>query len=202
MTFIKWATPLILLLFAACTPFGGFKPPPAGWTYYAGSGATQLEIEAAYLECGFPYPGDFWEMPKELQEKLGFFNNTDKQYAALAERYHCMKNAGFPIKLIEDPCVVGYGRSSWPACELHAKIPKRSMANRINNPYCKIYPQVKICQSNYAPSAVEDKSNPEPKALSVAPAPSWDPATRLQEQVQRASNTQMNQMLQGGGSQK
>jgi hypothetical protein len=200
MIFIKWPALSLALVLTACTPFGGFKPPPAGWTYYAGAGTTQKEIEMAYLECGFPYPGDFREMPRELQAKLGFLDDVDKQYAALAEKYRCMKNAGFPTGKLEDPCALGYGKNDWPACKPDTVILKRSVENRLNSPFCQIYPQIKICQPDYDPSRVEPSKQVSP--ISIPIAPSIDPATKLQNQVQKDSNSQMNQLLQGVGGRK
>lgn|GEM_PF-1635139 len=200
MTCTRWFISFLTFILTACTPFGGFMPPPAGWTYYAGGGATQKEIEMAYLECGFPYPGDFREMPRKLGEKLGFLDDVDKEYAALAEKYHCMKDAGFPTGELKDPCVVGYGRDHWPACKPDSVIPKRSVANRLNSPYCKLIPKAKICQLDYDPSKVETSTHENPKPISVAP--STDLATKLQDQVQKDSNAQMNQLLQGAGTRK
>lgn len=162
--------PVLLLAFTliACTPFGGFKPPPAGWTYYADGGATKQEIEIVYLECGFPVPGDFRDFSKELLVKLGF-DDVDKQYAALAAKYHCMKDAGFPIGKLNDPCQVGYGRSFWPACQPGAVIPKRSVENRLNSSYCNFYPKAKVCQSENTPSSVEKNTLVKQKWMLIAP---------------------------------
>jgi hypothetical protein len=202
MMFFKWAAITLVLALTACTPFGGFKPPPDGWTYYAGRGATQKEIEMVYLECGFPYPGDFREMPREVQAKLGFLDEVEKQNAALANKYYCMKDAGFPIDKLEDPCAVSSRRNDWPACKSDADIPKRSLENRLNSPYCKAYPKTKICQPNYDPSKDDPSppTNPDSSSKSISIAPSIDPATKLQSQTQTDSNVQMNQLLQSSGS--
>lgn len=172
------------------------QPPPAGWTYHTGNGATQKEIEAAYLECGFPVPGDFRQFSNDLLVRLGV-GDVHKQYAALAEQEYCLRNAGFPMGGLRDPCETDYAKNNYPVCQPGAVIPRRSIENRLNSPYCNIYPKAAICQPAYDPRAPQTTTSisVSPKPISVAP--STDQAIKLQEQVQRDSNAQMNQLLQG-----
>jgi hypothetical protein len=120
-----------------------------------------------------------------------------------------MKNSGFSYN-DDRKCAGGTnmnGKLVIPApCkpEAVALIPKRNIENRLNSPYCKTYPKTKICQRDYDPTK-DDLSplintNPIPKSISIAP--SIDPTTKLQNQVQKDSNAQMNQLLQGAGGRK
>ncbi len=95
----------------------------------------------------------------------------------------CMQNAGFSYSGDKETC------KRWkdlPACEPDAVIPKRSVANRLNSPFCKLIPKAKICQPDYDPSEVETNTPANPKPISVAP--STNLATKLQDQVQKGSN--------------
>lgn len=176
------------------------KPPPDGWTYYAGNGATQREIEIAYLECGFPVPGDFRDFPRELLVKIGF-DDVGKQYAALAAQHYCMKNSGFPTGKSYEPCLpkkLATGElvyPHYPACQPGAVIPVRSIENRLNSPYCKLYPKARLCQPDYDPAThrMDTSSTIRVKPVSV---PSYQQTDRATPQVQQDSNRQMDQLLQ------
>ncbi|MDP1656229.1 MAG: hypothetical protein Q8K91_08945, partial [Hylemonella sp.] len=179
----------------------GFKPPPEWWTYFSANGASEKEIRAAFLECGSSTPGYYTEF---LTPDRKYFPETDLNEAISVTK--CMKNSGFPYKGRIDLCAGGgtdmYGNRTKPpdvpSCKPDAMIPKRSVENRLNSLYCKTYPKTKICQPDYDPSAVETSTQTNPKPISVAP--STDLATKLQDQVQKDSNAQMNQLLQGSGS--
>ena len=196
---------LLLFNLMACTPFGGFKPAPEWWTYFKRNGATEKEVRLALLECGSSTPGYYTEfiMPNGKQ-----FPETNSNESVMVRK--CMVKSGFTYKRDFDVCtdwiIDMHGNSKpprdIPACKPDAVIPKRSVETRLNSPYCKVYPRVSICQPNYDPSAATAKPTSKLNNLSITPAPSTDPATRLQEQVQKQSNAQMNQMLQGAGSRK
>jgi len=176
------------------------KPPPPGWTYYAGNGATQREIESAYLECGFPVPGDFSNFTRELLAQLGV-ESIHKQYAALAQKYYCMKNSGFPVGKLRDPCQPGYTSTGqlverdYTACKAGAVIPKRSVENRISSPFCKVYSTAPLCQTNYDPTSPIPLTRTRP-TVGPSRGPQYPVADRVTPQVQKDSNAQMNQLLQ------
>lgn len=193
------ALPVLLCAGLAGCVWNIDKPPPDGWTYYAGNGATQREIEKAYLECGFPVPGDFRDFPRELLKIIGF-DEIGKQYAALAAQHYCMKNSGFPTGNSYEPCLprklttgeLVYPR--YPVCQPGAVIPVRSVENRLNSPYCKLYPKVRLCQPDYDPSTdrTDRSSATHAKPVSV---PSYQSTDRITSNVQQDSNQQMNRLL-------
>jgi hypothetical protein len=168
------------------------RPPPAWWIGLSGNGASEAHIRVALLECGSNVPGDAVEFT--APDGRGFLlPQQGLNEIILVQR--CMRNAGFPY--IRDSC------NRWkdlPACKPDAVIPKRSVENRINSPYCQIYAKTKICQPYYDPSAVEPNKQVNPKSISITP--SIDPAIKLQNQVQKDSNVQVNQLLQGAGGRK
>jgi hypothetical protein len=187
---------LIFLGLLGCTPFGGFKPIPMSWTYYLGNGASEAEIRMALLECGSNVPGEFIEFPSP--DGKGFLMPQQRlNEIILVEK--CMQNAGFAYSGDKGTC------KRWkdlPACSPDAVIPVRSVANRLNSPFCQLVPRAEICQPDYDPSKVEPNTQKTPNPKSISIAPSIDPAIKLQNQVQKDSNAQMNQLLQGTGGRK
>jgi hypothetical protein len=179
---------------------------PSSWVdSFTRNGATESEVRAALLECGSSVPGSSLEY--RTREGKGFppaFEAFERIWVG-----RCMKNSGFPYN-DDRTCAGGIdmnGKLIIPApCKPDAVIPKRSVENRLNSPYCKTYPKTKICQPDYYPSR-DDLSqpinpHPSPKSIAISIAPSTDPAIKLQNQVQKDSNAQMNQLLQGVGGRK
>ena len=170
------------------------RPPPAWWIGFSGDGGREADIRAALLECGSNVPGDSVEF--SAPDGKGFLlPQQGLNEIILVQR--CMRNAGIPY--------VRYSCTRWkdlPACSPDAVIPVRSVANRLNSPFCQLVPRAEICQPDYDPSKVEPNTqkNPNPKSISIAP--SIDPAIKLQNQVKKDSNAQMNQLLQGTGGRK
>lgn len=167
---------------------------PMSWTYYLGGGSSESEIRMALLECGSNVPGDFREFSRP--DGKGFLL-PQQGLNEIILKEKCMQNAGFAYNGDKETC------KRWrdlPACKSDAVIPKRSVENRLHSPFCQIYPQIKICQPDYDPSRVEPNKQVKSKQISVAP--SADPTIKLQNQVQKDSNVQMNQLLQGSGIRK
>lgn len=52
------------------------------------------------------------------------------------------------------------------------------------------------------PSETEESTQPRTQTVAIPVTPSTDPAIKLQNQVQKDSNAQMNQLLQGAGGRK
>lgn len=167
---------------------------PMEWTYYSGNNASEAEIRMALLECGSNVPGDSREFSRP--DGKGFLLPQQRlNEIILVEK--CMQNAGFAYSGDKGTC----GRwKDLPACKPDAVIPKRSVMNRLNSPYCKLIPKTEICQPDYVPSALETSTKANPKPISVAPSTGL--ATKLQDQVQKDSNAQINQLLQGAGTRK
>ena len=170
------------------------RPPPAWWIGFSGDGGREADIRAALLECGSNVPGDSVEF--SAPDGKGFLlPQQGLNEIILVQR--CMRNAGIPY--VRDSC------TRWkdlPACSPDAVIPVRSVANRLNSPFCQLVPRAKICQPDYDPSKVEPNTQKTPNPKSISIAPSIDPAIKLQNQVQKDSNAQMNQLLQGVGGRK
>jgi hypothetical protein len=119
----------------------------------------------------------------------------------------CMEISGFPNKHPYDLCT-GWTENgkhvpnNLPACQPDAVIPKRSVENRLNSLYCQYYSKVAMCQPIYDPHAPQSSASSQSVSVTSSVAPSTDPATKLQNQVQKDSNAQMNQLLQGAGGRK
>jgi hypothetical protein len=165
------------------------RPPPAWWIGFSGNGASEAHIRVALLECGSNVPGDAVEFT--APDGRGFLlPQQGLNEIILVQR--CMRNAGFPYS--KDSC------NRWKdlsACKPDAAIPTRSVANRLNSPFCKLVPNAKICQPDFAPSRVGPSKQVDPQSISITP--SIDPAIKLQYQVQKDSNAQMNQLLPSAG---
>ena len=178
---------------------------PAAWANsFARNGATVSEVRVALLECGANVPGDEMEY-RTPDGKI--FPPAFKEYESVLIG-KCMKNSGFSYN-DDRVCAGGVDISGKlvipPACKSDGEklIPTRSIENRLNSLYCKSYPKTDICQPGYDPSKAAlntlISSEPDHKATSktIYVIPSIDPSIKLQNQVQKDSNTQMNQLLQG-----
>ncbi len=197
----------IFLCGVLCCGLTGCPGPvriPTAWVdSFRSNGASRDEIRKAFLECGASVPGDTVE----------YLTPDGKRFPELGANENilvvkCMERSGFRNNSYI-PCR-GWSENdkhvpnNLPACQSDAVIPVRSVENRLNSPYCKSYPKTKICQPDYAPSKddLSPPTNPNPSPKSISIAPSIDPAAKLQNQVQKDSNAQMNQLLQGTGGRK
>ena len=195
---------LCSLLICGLTGCPGPGRQPTAWIdSFASNGASRDEIRKAFLECGASVPGDIVEY-RTLDGKM--FPELGANENILVVK--CMQRSGFRNNSYI-PCR-GWTENgkhvpnNLPACQPDAVIPKRSVENRINSPYCKTYSKTKICQPDYAPPKddLSPPTNPNLSPKSISIAPSIDPAIKLQNQVQKDSNSQMNQLLQGAGGRK
>ncbi len=157
---------LISLLTTACTPFGGFKPPPPYWQSFSAPNASSVTVIAALMECGNVYVRDFQD------------TSLPKGYFAAAEV--CMQNSGFKI---EGGGVCKTWAKNDPECQPDAVIPTRSVERRLNNPFCKKYPKHNLCQ------VVVIEPSPEP-AKPVLPQP------KSQYELERERNRMEQQRMQ------
>ncbi len=186
----------LLLGLSGCTNMD--RVAPMSWTYYLGSGMSESEIRLALLECGSNVPGDEREFYKPGGNGFLLPGLPTNEFMLVVK---CMKNAGFVNSQFGKTCNHPNAKDL-PACSPHAVIPVRSVANRLNSPFCQLVPRAKICQPDYDPSKVEPNTQKTPNLKSISIAPSIDPAIKLQNQVQKDSNAQMNQLLQGVGERK
>lgn len=131
----------------ACTPFGGFKPPPRWWTYFKGNGVSEEEIRIALLECGSDVPGESFEFLK-LPEKF-LRDDVRSEGPAVTQ---CMINSGFrfngrtPICATRIDTSTGLSIPPFPPCMPGWVPTPRNVENRLNSAYCKTYPETRLCQ--------------------------------------------------------
>ena len=138
----------------ACTPFGGFKPPPKWWTYFEGNGASEEEIRIALLECGSDVPGNSFEFSQLPEEFLRDDGRDDPTSVA-----QCMVNSGFRFNGRTPLCArpidtrTGLPVPPFPACMPGWVPTPRRVENRLNSAYCKMYPKTRWCQPVVVSSA-------------------------------------------------
>lgn len=200
----------ILLCCIMCCGLAGCPGPvriQTAWVdSFTSNGATRDEIRTALLECGSSIPGRDMEFVMPGGNR---FPDTDSN--KLVSVAKCMEISGFPNKYPYELCT-GWTKNgkhvpnNLPACQPDAVIPKRSVENRLNSLYCQYYPKVPMCLPAYDPRVPQTQFSSPASSQSVSVtssvAPSTDPATKLQNQVQKDSNAQMNQLLQGAGGRK
>lgn len=138
----------ILFVGFLCCGLAGCPGPariPTAWVdSFASNGANRDEIRIALLECGSIVPGSDMEfvMPNGNQ----FPNDSSDNSIATTK---CMRISGFQN---HDDLCWGWTQNgkhvpnNLPSCRSDAVIPKRSVENRLNSPYCKAYPKVRLCQ--------------------------------------------------------
>lgn len=156
MRSLQVATCLAMLLSTAACITKIDQPPPPSWTLYSENGASEREIKLAFLECGYPVPGELVDFDALLVNKLGFnrYDPQRKRYVLLHDKWlnaveskeQCMLNGGFPSSHRYPPCQSALAKETIPSCQPGAKIPVRSMANRLNSDYCKLLPKSSYCK--------------------------------------------------------
>ena len=124
---------------------GPGRQPTAWVDSFASNGASRDEIRKAFLECGASVPGDIVEY-RTLDGKMLPESGANENILVVK----CMERSGFPNNSYI-PCR-GWTENgkhipnNLPACQPDAVIPKRSVENRLNSPYCKTYPETRLCQ--------------------------------------------------------
>lgn len=128
---------LLIITLVALSLTGCFRQVRLKYRYedWTKPGASEDEVKRALLECGYsgPFGG---ELP------------TDQNSRALSNR--CMNKNGF---INTGYLEVSHGKTvcedhpEIPACHLPLdQIPDRSVAKRLNSPFCKEFPQATVCQ--------------------------------------------------------
>jgi hypothetical protein len=132
---------LFLVFFSVigCTPFGGFKPPPMWWERFLDVGVNEERMRVAMLECGSNVPGEAIEFSPPDGNGMLVPQQSLNQMILISK---CMKASGFPYR---DTGTCDRWKDL-PACKPDAVIPTRSVENRLNSPYCKTYPETRLCQ--------------------------------------------------------
>ncbi|WP_139413370.1 hypothetical protein [Bartonella mastomydis] len=128
---LKLLSGIALLIMAGCYPE---QPSQTAVDVWEKSGADQLEVKKALLECGMQH----------LDGRLDTEKSTDEKFNAEESVNACMIQAGFQDKL---------GRVKWcekyenlPICQPDAVIPQRSVERRLNSPHCEENKEQPECQ--------------------------------------------------------
>ncbi len=159
---------LISFLTTACTPFGGFKPPPPYWERFSAPNTTIRQVQTALMECGY----DNFPESRDISLPKGNFAATQL----------CMQNSGFKIK---DGSVCKTWAKNDPECQPGAVIPSRSVERRLNSGLCKKYPKSDFCQ------VVVIEPPPEPAKPALPPRPKSD--LELERERNRMEQQRMQQ---------
>jgi len=151
------------------------------------------------LECGYPWPST-----KQFDSNKYWGEAFEAEYV-LADR--CMESQGYVSEYSSyAQCTQGLTENFKQhktqkqiqaieyACDPETPAPKPSVEKRLNSPYCKTewaskYPQ---CQLDFNPDTSSNNRHSEKVTI-----PSYSATDRITSQVQKDSNTQMNQLLQG-----
>jgi hypothetical protein len=157
-------------------------------------GATTALVAACAIDAPPPGPTDVWQksgytksQTYSLLLKCGQGQiHSDED---LEKRDLCMMRAGF--KYIEWPthrmCLPRYPRA-WS-----------SSVCRVLRGELVVTPDESALEP---PPETEELTQPRTQTVTIPVTPSTDPAIKLQNQVQKDSNAQMNQLLQGVGGRK
>ncbi|WP_082065234.1 hypothetical protein [Xanthomonas sp. MUS 060] len=124
----------LCLVMSGCAGFVPFQPNPPEDEEWSKPGASQLDIDKAMLECGYPTPFGVRD------RILDIFPSSNE--IALMDR--CMRNSGFSYSDNFNYCK-GKGFRELPACQPDAIIPRRELSKRINSQYCKKYTKADAC---------------------------------------------------------
>lgn len=126
---MKWKLVILTITSVSllgCSLYRFNAPPKDDYEMWHKPGADELEVKKALLECGKP--------------GLMFPFGTDEETvngAALSE--FCMEKAGFKSDSPASNYCRAYSDKKLSACRPGAVIPDRSVAKRLNSPYCKKY---------------------------------------------------------------
>jgi hypothetical protein len=123
-----------ILLLSGCFGFVPFQPNSYQYERWSKSGASELEVRIAMLECGYPSPFGVND------RGLGVISSAND----IALMIKCKKNNGF----FYDDKTYNFcdGFRELPACQPGAFVPKRESSTRINSPFCKKYVNADACR--------------------------------------------------------
>jgi hypothetical protein len=166
----SWSKLLCLFLLAGCgTDFSIRnidKPAPLPYESWVKSGASELDVKKALLECGDPAPNT----TGFIYEKALGMKDLDAQLNHQFLTGACMEKSGFRLRWGDT--IAKY--CSWdrhrhlPACQPGAVIPERSVERRLNSWYCKVKTDREYCRKHaFNPAACDDPkkdyNNPPPE---------------------------------------
>ncbi|QIE21270.1 hypothetical protein [Xanthomonas oryzae] len=123
----------IAFIISGCSDLVLFQPNPNEYEMWSAAGASQIDVEKAMLECGYPTPFSI------ANKELNLFPSSNE--VALMGR--CMEKSGFVYADKNDNACKGF--RGIPACQPDAIIPRRELSRRINSPFCKKYTKADAC---------------------------------------------------------
>jgi hypothetical protein len=131
---------LLLCCFAAillcgCFGFKPFQPPPSGNERWRKSGATEPDVTAALLECGYLEP----------RGRVPGLNVSMSVNDDILGRL-CMEKSGFvsdPEDSAEGYCKIL--RNEPVACQPGTPAPSRDVNKRLSSQFCKRFPCADVC---------------------------------------------------------
>lgn len=198
-----WVIALMgILLQTGCM---SWNPPPYEFERWKKPGASIQQVMASLLECGYPWPD------ANIDQLIRAWGLDWVPSSILADR--CMEAQGYAEEgqqgtvrrctryLHKESSIRKYSTAEQiqaleHACDPNTPTPQPSVEKRLSSPYCKVkeyslYPQ---CQPVVVPSSPQK----EPSLLPVI-VPQYPVVDRVSPQVQKDSDSQMNQLLQGTG---
>ncbi|MDI9071543.1 hypothetical protein [Xanthomonas oryzae] len=130
---INFLLGFVIFICTGCSDFVPFQPNPDEYTMWSSSGASQLDVKKAMLECGYPSPFSINE------RQLNLFPSNNE--VALISR--CMEKSGFVYK----DKSYNFCRSfrDLPACQPDAPIRRRELSRRLDSSFCKKYTKADAC---------------------------------------------------------
>ncbi|UXV80328.1 hypothetical protein [Xanthomonas oryzae] len=127
---------LFIFMLSGCAGFVPLQPNPDEYERWSASGASQVDVMKAMLECGYTTPF------RIADRELNIYPSSNE--VALIVR--CMEGSGF----LYDGSSLNYckdkGFRELPACQLDAPVRRRELSRRVNSPFCKKYTKADACK--------------------------------------------------------
>lgn len=123
-------------LVSGCIPRSAFAPPPYDYETWSRSGATELDVWKAMLDCGYASPF----------EAVADFPGGGRSDEQIVESMLCIERSGYShyVERRNTP-VCSQWRRMQPACQPGARIVTPDANRRLKSGYCKKYPQSRAC---------------------------------------------------------
>jgi hypothetical protein len=135
---VRLANGVIILFFSialsGCIGFKPFQPPPGPSESWAKAGASEGDVTAALLECGFTQPRG--RVPG-LQERM----TLDEDALALL----CMEHSGFTAKYGNSYADFCRNFKGVEACKAGTTAPRRDVEKRLSSRFCARFPRADVC---------------------------------------------------------
>ena len=142
-----------------------FQPPLPTYKVWNKTGAGELDVKKALLECGDASPSATYQMYEHAFQLKG--EKEIVSYILLTDA--CTEKSGFTEYrwTFQDKCSWRHNKHL-PACQPNAKIPTPNVERRLNSWYCKIKTDYQYCLEHAVnpPACNPDGyKNPPPECL-------------------------------------